>query len=275
MPPTVNRGRIGCWTCRIRHRKCDELRPVCKECNSRQIPCYGYDAKPPAWMNDQGKLSAELKNIKRIVKENFRRIKRLQNRHSSPDVTQSLTTSQPGPERPPGVGLRAETVGNLEPTVAQSENTDFREAQHLVHYLDYIFPLQFPYYVDDPDLGGRGWLFWLLTKSAPLRQAALTLSALHQHTVSQYRAASQESELIQYHTMALHELRQVLCRREVEGFSLNREEWVEFAAGGGRYFREEQPTGSRMLVLWDHFSKNRPLPRSSSNRQKYQKQDLS
>ncbi|KAH8683587.1 fungal-specific transcription factor domain-containing protein [Ilyonectria robusta] len=229
MPPYVNRGRIGCWTCRIRHRKCDELFPTCKECSSRGIPCYGYESKPPAWMNDPRRLDSELQNIKRTVKENFRRIRRLQNRSSPPHVAPTSRVSEARVSQTPTVDPEP-ALERVEP--APSENTSFREAQHIVHYLDYIFPLQYPYYVDDPDLGGRGWLFWLLTKSAPLRQAALTLSALHQHIVSHYRAESQESELIQYHTKALQELRQVLSRREVEGFASNREEWVEFMAGG-------------------------------------------
>ncbi|KAH7159541.1 fungal-specific transcription factor domain-containing protein [Dactylonectria estremocensis] len=234
MSKNVARGRIGCWTCRIRHRKCDERRPACRECSSRRIPCYGYDSKPPAWMSDPRRLSSELQDIKRAVKENFRRVRRLQNRPSSPESPNTdhgaagYETSFLLPEAAEVEAPREHT----EPRQAATENTNFREAQHIVHYLDYIFPLQYPYYVDDPDLGGRGWLFWLLTKSPPLRQAALTLSALHQHTVSHYRAESQESELIQYHTKALQELRQVLSRREVEGFASNREEWVEFVAGG-------------------------------------------
>ncbi|KAH7143539.1 fungal-specific transcription factor domain-containing protein [Dactylonectria macrodidyma] len=233
MPKNVTRGRIGCWTCRIRHRKCDERRPACRECTSRRIPCYGYDSKPPAWMNDPRRLNSGLQNIKRAVKENFKRVRRLQNQPSSPELhSAGHATASDGSGLPlPAASNVEEPLEGTEPR-ATTENASFREAQHIVHYLDYIFPLQYPYYVDDPDLGGRGWLFWLLTKSPPLRQAALTLSALHQHTVSHYRAESQESELIQYHTKALQELRQVLSRREVEGFASNREEWVEFVAGG-------------------------------------------
>ncbi|KAJ3502062.1 hypothetical protein NM208_g16805 [Fusarium decemcellulare] len=96
----------------------------------------------------------------------------------------------------------------------------------------YIFRLQFHYYVDAPDLGGRGWLFWLLTRSAPLRHAALTLSAYHQHLTSHYRTEQQEAELLHYHTQALQELRQVLCRRGVAQSKTNREDWVEFVAAG-------------------------------------------
>jgi intracellular sulfur oxidation DsrE/DsrF family protein len=108
----------------------------------------------------------------------------------------------------------------------------FREAQLLVHYLDYIFPLQYPYYKDEPSLGGRGWLFWLLMKRGPLHQAVLTLSALHHHTQSAEAAGNREAELIEYHTNALQRLRRVLRDSDMESFAESREQMVEFLACG-------------------------------------------
>ncbi|GKU09499.1 unnamed protein product, partial [Fusarium langsethiae] len=93
----------------------------------------------------------------------------------------------------------------------------------LVHYLDYIFPIQYAFYVDAPDQGGRGWLFFLLERNAPLRNAALTLSAFHQHTFSPYHTENQEHELLKYHTKALQELRHVV-RKDVH-HSIQSTEW--------------------------------------------------
>ena len=28
------RSRLGCWTCRLRRKKCDERRPACANCDS-------------------------------------------------------------------------------------------------------------------------------------------------------------------------------------------------------------------------------------------------
>ncbi|KAF0640837.1 hypothetical protein FPSE5266_02364 [Fusarium pseudograminearum] len=106
------------------------------------------------------------------------------------------------------------------------------EAQYLVHYLDYIFPIQYAFYVDAPHQGGRGWLFFLLERNAPLRNAALTLSAFHQHTLSPYHTESQEDELLKYHTKALQELRHVVRHRDVGASADNIEEWLKFLAGG-------------------------------------------
>ncbi|ATY66239.1 C6 zinc finger domain [Cordyceps militaris] len=36
------RVRTGCWTCRSRHVKCDEARPICMRCQKTQRKCAGY-----------------------------------------------------------------------------------------------------------------------------------------------------------------------------------------------------------------------------------------
>jgi hypothetical protein len=115
---------------------------------------------------------------------------------------------------------------------APESNMSFRESHLLVHYLDYIFPLQFPYYVDKPQFGGRGWLFWLLMRNGPLNQAILTLSALHHHTTFALQADCTERELIEYHTRALQGLRQALCQHEADGYPADKEQLLEFLACG-------------------------------------------
>ena len=226
----MDRSSNGCWTCRIRHRKCDEALPSCRGCSDRTIPCHGYGQKPK-WVDDKPLLRAELARIKRIVNKNFRRTRKQQqaelsnNRHpgspseemSAHDAAQSCHTADQG---------GSSAITGSSPEVA------FREAQLLVHYLDYIFPLQYPYYTDEPALGGRGWLFWLLMKRGPLHQAVLTLSALHHHTEFAHTSANRESELIEYHTNALQRLRQVISECEVDRFAENREQLIEFLACG-------------------------------------------
>jgi C6 transcription factor Pro1 len=49
----------------------------------------------------------------------------------------------------------------------------------LMHYLDVIFPLQFPFYQPSTADGGRGWLLALLLQSRPLYDAALSLADWH------------------------------------------------------------------------------------------------
>lgn len=39
---TGRRSRKGCWTCKERHKKCDETRPICQRCAVAGITCQGY-----------------------------------------------------------------------------------------------------------------------------------------------------------------------------------------------------------------------------------------
>ncbi|CAG1969195.1 unnamed protein product [Fusarium graminearum] len=222
------RGRRGCWTCRIRHRRCDESSPECKECSARNITCHGYDIDPPQWMSNDKLMQEELQRIKGAVKENFRRVKTIQNRQLARLTAEEAQASRAKPSsQSPG-----DQVHNPTPVGSSTTNTIFKEAQYLVHYLDYIFPIQYAFYVDAPHQGGRGWLFFLLERNAPLRNAALTLSAFHQHTLSPYHTESQEDELLKYHTKALQELRHVVRHRDVGASADNIEEWLKFLAGG-------------------------------------------
>ena len=50
-----------------------------------------------------------------------------------------------------------------------------------MHYLDYVFPLQFPFYEHSATNGGRGWLLSLLMQLEPLYHAALSISSYHKH----------------------------------------------------------------------------------------------
>jgi hypothetical protein len=57
------------------------------------------------------------------------------------------------------------------------------EASLLMHYLDSVFPLQFPFYKHSAVKGGRGWLLSLLMQLEPLYHAALSVSSYHMHFV--------------------------------------------------------------------------------------------
>ncbi|QPC69277.1 hypothetical protein HYE68_000029 [Fusarium pseudograminearum] len=185
------RGRRGCWTCRIRHRRCDESSPECKECSTRSITCHGYDIDPPQWMSNDKLLQEELRRIKGAVKENFRRVKTIQNRQLARLTAEETQASR---AKPSSQSL-GDQVPNPTPVGSSTTNTIFKEAQYLVHYLDYIFPIQYAFYVDAPHQGGRGWLFFLLERT-------------------------------------LQELRHVVRHRDVGASADNIEEWLKFLAGG-------------------------------------------
>ncbi|RCK55825.1 hypothetical protein Cantr_05811 [Candida viswanathii] len=41
----ITRVRTGCWTCKKRHRKCDEAKPVCNNCVRSNRHCEGYEMR--------------------------------------------------------------------------------------------------------------------------------------------------------------------------------------------------------------------------------------
>lgn len=53
----------------------------------------------------------------------------------------------------------------------------------LMHFLDNVFPLQYPMYNPGVSEGGRGWLLLLLLQARPLYHAALAVSACHRRSV--------------------------------------------------------------------------------------------
>jgi hypothetical protein len=53
------------------------------------------------------------------------------------------------------------------------------ETTLLMHFLDDLFPLQFPLYKPSALEGGRGWLLPLLLRVKPLYHAALTFGAYY------------------------------------------------------------------------------------------------
>lgn len=52
LPRASLTGRGGCWTCRLRRKKCDEQREAnsCHTCKRLRIDCLGWGSRRPEWM---------------------------------------------------------------------------------------------------------------------------------------------------------------------------------------------------------------------------------
>jgi len=89
---------------------------------------------------------------------------------------------------------------------------DDREATLMMHYLDHVFAIQFPFYTPSSSGGGRGWLLSLLIRTKPLYHAALSLGAFHQQSLFKIGPAKREAqkdilqELEKHHQLTLREL---------------------------------------------------------------------
>lgn len=84
----MQRGKNGCWTCRLRRKKCDEGGPPCSSCQSRGIFCHGYGPKP-AWKDRGEKERGEA--LRLHLQSRKRRNHSLA---SSSDASQQPTTSE-------------------------------------------------------------------------------------------------------------------------------------------------------------------------------------
>ena len=81
------RSMFGCWSCRVRKKKCDEYYPICTACYSRRITCHGYGPKPE-WMDGGENEKKVVDELKRGIKENLKQRKAL-----SPPVSPPTSTT--------------------------------------------------------------------------------------------------------------------------------------------------------------------------------------
>ncbi|KAJ2926858.1 hypothetical protein H1R20_g10253, partial [Candolleomyces eurysporus] len=61
------RAKTGCYTCRIRRKKCDEERTdrdTCKTCDRLRLECLGFGAKRPEWLRENRNVVALREQIK-------------------------------------------------------------------------------------------------------------------------------------------------------------------------------------------------------------------
>ncbi|KAH6980772.1 fungal-specific transcription factor domain-containing protein [Ilyonectria sp. MPI-CAGE-AT-0026] len=64
--------KASCWTCRLRHKKCDALLPVCGGCAALEISCH-YVAEKPDWMDSGERQQQMTRRIKVQVKQSAKR----------------------------------------------------------------------------------------------------------------------------------------------------------------------------------------------------------
>lgn len=222
------KSRTGCWTCRLRHKKCDGPLPVCQSCKSLQISCfYGHDK--PNWMDNGNMQHNMAQQIKAEVRRSAtqRRGRRLIQSiaqdmgDAGHDILSQLDQGRPSLASSPTsvdagssalAGDRQRTADNsradfLFPNVSipvSSQGGDVPDAttnsipevslpvQNVQHpapviqnelqlnlvmaYLDYVFPILFPFYRPSILEGGRNWLLVLLMKNKGLCHTVISLT---------------------------------------------------------------------------------------------------
>ncbi|KAK4937993.1 hypothetical protein LTR10_021482 [Elasticomyces elasticus] len=205
------RSSNGCWTCKLRRKKCDEKHNVCGICASLEITCY-YDQDKPEWMDGGARQEEMAARLKREVKEGARR-----------------RGERPVPPSGDRISFAEATIGEWEvlarhhprvlststsmadrPRGAADAHTDVMESRHeasaippqrgpdctltrmgaresmaigrsdtvlLMFYMEDLLPFTFPFYCPSLLEGGKSWILDMLISSPVVRQAALCQSS--------------------------------------------------------------------------------------------------
>lgn len=120
------RSKSGCWTCRLRRKKCPEDGPPCSNCESRGVACHGYGPRP-AWKDrgDKEKEEAERLQLRR------RNQTRRRSSSNATDATSgnsiycllpSVTYSSPPPDL---VSISPPDLVSLSPPVIDNDSFHF------------------------------------------------------------------------------------------------------------------------------------------------------
>lgn len=187
------RSSNGCWTCRLRRKKCDETYPVCAVCSALDITCHYQDEKPE-WMDGGVKQDKMAECVKREVKEKARHRREggyavhtssepmviSQDAPSQPNCPVSnlleTNTMQPSPE--PSILLFQNGARNMYSSQGVPESMTLKrsEAVLFTFYLETLFPFLFPFYRPSYLQGGKAWILEMIISRPVVRQAVLCQS---------------------------------------------------------------------------------------------------
>lgn len=215
-----SRSRSGCITCRIRKKKCDEQRPVCHACCSRELVCYGFSVPAPTWYTSKASWrevrdSDEAKNLRTLAQTRYKMSRRVGHKTSSATttsftvhsaerdyrprgspqllITSSLNVHQIFPPRfllKTGVNiwqLRPETVwwdSTIRSLAPDPSSSSREETRLLMLFMDVIHPITHTFY----SLGNsrdRSWMLQRLVSRQSLYCSALSISACFDYSLSQ------------------------------------------------------------------------------------------
>ena len=211
MPQGPHHSSTGCWTCRLRRKKCDENRPLCDTCTTLHITCH-YGHEKPVWMDGGVRQEAMAEQLKREVKEKAHLRLRRKERKAHTSISSNGTsaaeianvgiprepatsTSQlpemrpdnhahnSGSEQIPEVSIEAyQRKGGC--TLANKnsqENTGVSSGRPdivlLTFYLENVFSFLFPFYRPSVLQGGRSWILELMLRSPVFQRVTLCQSS--------------------------------------------------------------------------------------------------
>lgn len=167
---TTNREKVtSCWTCRLRRKECDNALPVCSACDTLEINCF-QETNRPEWM-DNGSRQREM-------------TQRIQAPTHGQMSSRFHDAAHPTHRIPPRVSLATDyssTIPTTSPHKMHHHETyllpDTLETIFVMAYLDYVFPISFPFYRPKILDGGRSWLLNSILKNKCLRHTIISLTS--------------------------------------------------------------------------------------------------
>ncbi|KAF2110771.1 fungal-specific transcription factor domain-containing protein [Lophiotrema nucula] len=188
-----HRSFNGCWTCRLRRKRCDERHPVCDTCATLLITCH-YGQEKPDWMDGSEKQRAMAEQVKIEIKEKAKTYGRRGERERAALV--GSAANEPTPPRTPTTdqgSIPGERSGSVQITIEGHEsprgcdrvrtstggNIAFSASETVLvsFYLDHVVPFLFPFYRPSPLEGGRSWILDFLLNSPVKRKGTLSQAA--------------------------------------------------------------------------------------------------
>jgi C6 transcription factor Pro1 len=176
--PSTMRSSNGCWTSKLRRKKCDEHQPVCDTCTALHITChYGHDK--PEWMDGGTRQEDMVATLKHEVRANahLRRIE-------LPVNTAGNCVSNVQYENMESNAEPLRMVANCGPDSTSTCNdprhrSPFKRSDTvlLMFYLEQVLPFVFPFYRPSPLQGGKSWILEMMISSPVVRQAVLCQSS--------------------------------------------------------------------------------------------------
>ncbi|KAI0206420.1 fungal-specific transcription factor domain-containing protein [Astrocystis sublimbata] len=192
---TSHRSFNGCWTCRLRRKKCDEQHPVCDGCDALNLTCY-YDQEKPSWMDGGARQEEMAEYLKRKVKERGHRrfvnvapIAKTGPTYQPPSLepVDTLNTSlaargTAGESFPPSFNSDSPRRASCKfayPVARRHESdpSQFADTVLVMFYIEHVSPFLFPFYQPPLLQGGRAWVLDMMTNSPVVRRAALCQSS--------------------------------------------------------------------------------------------------
>ncbi|ETN36856.1 uncharacterized protein HMPREF1541_07843 [Cyphellophora europaea CBS 101466] len=211
--PNLGRSN-GCWTCRLRRKKCDGAAPECQCCRALGIECY-FEPTKPDWMDNgsrQKRKAADVKAKIKLIANRRRTGAKLQgfihelggDGQSDESVALSIRPASPSsttPELIADVGSdrgRRQAWTESQPSSSSTVSgagfstqlsPDSRARSHnlsdphfilehvmLMSYIDHIHPILYPFHRPSVLEGGRCWILPIALSHDCLRHVIVALA---------------------------------------------------------------------------------------------------